>query len=87
MVDILLYHQREPAICHPPSLLLLIGLCQYDLISLWKGMHGVSDRLTFPLLKRVGESTKGGAVGEGVRSMTALDTLIDHVEKGVITPN
>lgn len=50
-------------------------------------MHSVSDSLTSSLLERVGGSTKGGAVGEGLRSMTVLDTLIDPVEKGAITPN
>lgn len=40
-----------------------------------------------PVLGRVGGSTKGGALGEGLRSMTVLDTLIDPVEQGAITPN
>lgn len=50
-------------------------------------MRSVSDRLTSPLLERVGGSTKGGAVAEGPRSMTVLDTLIDPVEKGAIARN
>lgn len=58
-----------------------------NMSSRWKGRHSVSDRLTSSLFKRVGGSTKGGAVGEGPRSMTVLDTLIDPVEKGAITPN
>lgn len=50
-------------------------------------MRSVSDRLTTLLLGRGGASSKGGAVGEGPRSMTVLDTLIDPVEKGAITRN
>lgn len=78
---------KWPAFCNPPSFLLHIGLCQYDLISQWKGRNSVSDRLTSSLFEGVGGSTKGGAVGEGPRSMTVLDTLIDPVEKGAITAN
>lgn len=50
-------------------------------------MRNVSDRLTSSLLEWVGGSTKGGAVGEGLRSTTVLDTLIDPVERGAITFN
>ena len=51
-------------------------------------MRNVSDRLTSSLLERAGGFAKGGvAVGEGLRSMTVLDTLIDPAEKGAITSN
>lgn len=50
-------------------------------------MKCVSDRLTSSLPERVAGCTSGGAVGKGLRSMTGLDSLIDPVEKGAITPN
>lgn len=66
-----------------------IGSRQYKLISQCKGrsVQCVSNRMASYLLGRVGGGTKGGAVGEGHRSLTVSDTLIDPVEKGAITPN
>ena len=45
---------------------------QADIPLCWKGLEGAQ---------------RGGALGEGLRSMTVLDALIDPVEQGAITPN